>query len=178
MVTRRQGREWALQMLCQLDMNPPKFLDEDYFLDFWSMVAEEESRAISEGEIGVQPILTASDKGSLKRIPVIREFSEERVKGVWQTLTALDEVIAPFLNNWSLYRLGMIERNAIRLGVWEMLNCENLANAIIINEAVDITKFFSNTSSGRFVNGVLDNFAKSLPPKKNTYKKDSSKHSS
>jgi transcription antitermination factor NusB len=178
MVTRRQGREWALQMLCQLDMNPPKFLEEDNFLDFWSMIAEEESRAISEGEIGVQPLLTASDKGSLKRIPVIREFSEERVKGVWNSIKEIDEAIAPFLSNWSLYRLGMIERNAIRLGVWEMLNCENLANAIIINEAVDITKFFSNTSSGRFVNGVLDNFAKSLPPKKNTTPRKSPKKSS
>ena len=166
MVTRRQGREWALQMLCQLDMNPPSFLDEDILLDFWNMVAEEESRAISEDEIGVQPMLTAGDKGTLKRIPVIREFSEQRIKGVWNSLRELDDAITPFLNNWSLYRLGIIERNAIRLGAWEMLNCENLANAIIINEAVDITKYFSNTSSGRFVNGVLDNFAKSLPPKK------------
>ena len=175
MVTRRQGREWALQMLCQLDMNPPKFLEEDMFLNFWNMIAEEESRAISEGDIGVQPMLTASDKGTLKRIPVICEFSEERIKGVWSSLKEIDEAVAPFLSNWSLYRLGVIERNAIRLGVWEMLNCENIANAIIINEAVDITKFFSNTSSGRFVNGVLDGFAKSLPPKKDAGKKNSAK---
>ena len=72
---------------------------------------------------------------------------------------SLDAQIEPFLENWSLYRLGTIERNVLRLGAWELLNSD-IPSAIVINESVDLAKFFSSTKAGRFVNGVLDRFAK------------------
>ena len=75
---------------------------------------------------------------------------------------ALDSRIEPRLKNWSLYRLGTVERNVLRLGAWELSRCPEIPAPIAINEAVDLAKFFSETQSGKFVNGVLDRFAKSV----------------
>ena len=81
--------------------------------------------------------------------------------GVWTSRESLDSRIEPFLENWSLYRLGTIERNVLRLGAWELLNSD-IPTPIVMNESVDLAKFFSSTKAGRFVNGVLDRFAKSV----------------
>ena len=94
----------------------------------------------------------------------MRQFTESRVRGVLAERDALDGMLEPFLRNWPLYRLGTIERNVMRLGAWELLNCGDIPVPIVINEAVDLAKFFSETKSGRFINAVLDNFAKKLPP--------------
>ena len=78
--------------------------------------------------------------------------------------------VAFVLENWSLYRLGSVERAALRLGAWELLNCRDIAAPVVMNEAVDLVKYFSESRSGRFVNGILDRFAKNLPapaPKEN-----------
>ena len=61
-----------------------------------------------------------------------------------------------------MYRLGTVERNVLRLGAWELSRCPEIPAPIAINEAVDLAKFFSETQSGKFVNGVLDRFAKSV----------------
>ena len=97
---------------------------------------------------------------------VSRAFAEERIRGVVQERDALDVRIEPRLKNWSLYRLGTVERNVLRLGVWELENCPEIPQPIVINEYVDLAKFFSETKSGRFVNGVLDRYAKSLREQK------------
>ena len=61
-----------------------------------------------------------------------------------------------------MYRLGTVERSVLRLGVWELTTCSDIPAPILVNEAIDLAKFFSETKSGRFVNGVLDKFAKDL----------------
>ena len=79
-------------------------------------------------------------------------------------LQELDVALEPFLEHWPMYRLGTVERNVLRLAAWELTHCPDIPAPIIINEAVDLAKFFSETQSGKFVNGVLDRFAKSLAP--------------
>ena len=100
----------------------------------------------------------------------MRVFAEERVRGVWAEREMLDQKIGGYLRNWSMYRLGSVERNALRIGAWEVIHCTDIPAPILVNEAIDLAKFFSETKSGKFVNGVMDKFAKDVRrPKAETF---------
>ena len=162
MATRRQAREWALQFLVQLDLNPDQNLDSALEA-FWNQLRELERERFQEDD-RIELVLNfeSQDVQKAKAFEEAREFAEERVRGVLLERDALDAKIEPRLKNWSLYRLGSVERNVLRLGFWELENCPEIPAPIVINEHVDLAKFFSETKSGRFVNGLLDRYAKSL----------------
>ncbi len=162
MATRRQAREWALQLLVQLDLNPEPNLDA-VLEPFWNQLRELERERYEEDD-RIERVLNFESQETQKAraFAEAREFAEERIRGVVQERDALDARIEPRLKNWSLYRLGTVERNVLRLGVWELENCPEIPPPIVINEYVDLAKFFSETKSGRFVNGILDRYAKSL----------------
>ena len=166
MATRRQAREWALQLLVQLDLNPEPNL-EAVLEPFWNQLRELE-RERHEEDDRVELVLNfeSQETQTVKAFAEAREFAEERIRGVVRERDALDARIEPRLKNWSFYRLGTVERNVLRLGVWELENCPEIPQPIVINEYVDLAKFFSETKSGRFVNGVLDRYAKSLREQK------------
>lgn len=168
MVTRRQGREWALQLLVQFDLNPPTVV-ETAISAFWEQQMQIEVEAIAEGG-RVKAVFTSDKAADVSSLADARAFAEARVLGVWENRDALDSKIEEFLRNWSLYRLGSVERNALRIGAWELLHCDDIPGPIIVNEAIDLAKFFSETKSGKFVNGVMDNMAKTLrKPKSETF---------
>ena len=160
MVTRRYGREWALQMLVQFDLDAPDS-PAAAMAAFWIQQAELEAEALEADKREAKVIFTSTDPKVLAELSSVREFAEERVYGVWAERESLDAQIEPFLENWSLYRLGTIERNVLRLGAWEILRSD-IPTPIIINESVDLAKYFSSTKAGRFVNGILDRFAKTM----------------
>ncbi len=168
MATRRQAREWALQMLVQLDLNPEPSLDA-VLASFWNQLRELERERYEEDD-RVERVLNfeSQDEQKVKAFAEARAFAEERIRGVMEERDALDARIEPRLKNWSLYRLGTVERNVLRLGVWELENCPEIPPPIVINEYVDLAKFFSETKSGRFVNGLLDRYAKTLRGKKSS----------
>lgn len=165
MVTRRQGREWALQMLVQFDLNPPETVDAA-IADFWDQQAQLESDALASDARDARVIFTSDDPRVRTSLATARTFAEERVRGVWSGLDALDAALEPYLDKWPLYRLGTVERAVLRLGAWELLNCADIPSPIIVNEAIDLAKWFSESKSGRFVNGVLDCFAKAARAEK------------
>ena len=158
MVTRRYGREWALQLLVQFDLDAPASLSEAMEA-FWNQQVELELEGIDEDRRDAKAIFSSTDPKVQSELATIRAFAEERVTGVWSERDAIDSRIELFLQHWSLYRLGTIERNVLRLGTWELLHSD-IPAPIIINESVDLAKFFSSTKAGRFVNGILDRFAK------------------
>lgn len=162
MATRRQAREWALQLLVQLDLNPEPCLDP--VIDaFWQQLRELESeRAAEDDRVKLVLNFESQDTERATAFAEARDFAEERVRGVRGAMTKLDKTLESRLRNWSLYRLGTVERNVLRLGFWELQNCTEIPAPIIINEYVDLAKFFSETKSGRFVNGILDSYAKDL----------------
>jgi N utilization substance protein B len=133
MATRRQIREWAVQMLFQLDMNPG--LAPAAFESFW-----EEREADGAA----------------------RALAEELVGGVRKNLALLDGKLAQYAEHWDVGRMGGIERNVMRLALYEMLFREDIPPVVSINEAVDLAKYFSTTESGRFVNGILDRARKDI----------------
>jgi N utilization substance protein B len=79
-------------------------------------------------------------------------------------LDEIDDKLAAYTKNWPLYRMGTVERNVLRLAFYELLYCSDVPPAVVLNEAIDLAKYFSNTDSGRFVNGILDRLNKDLHP--------------
>ena len=132
MESRRHCREWVVQLLFILDVNKQEL--PQLFEDFWE---DRESAA----------------KG--------RAFTEQHVTEIYTHISELDEVLKKFSRNWDLHRIGIIERNVIRMSLYEMLFRDDIPAIVSINEAVDIAKYFGNNDSGKFVNGLLDNFRKS-----------------
>ena len=167
MVTRRQSREWALQMLVQFDLNPPEAVDAA-IADFWEQQVQLERDSLTAENRDARVIFTSNDPRELASLATAREFAEVRVRGAWDARDAHDAALEPYLENWSLYRLGTVERAVLRLAAWELQNCTEIPSPIVVNEAVDLAKWFSESKSGRFVNGVLDKFAKGvrMPQKK------------
>ena len=85
-----------------------------------------------------------------------RQFAEELVRGVVERRAAIDEKIAQYTEHWDLPRIAAVDRNILRLAMYEMLYRDDIPPVVSINEAVDIAKKFSTHESGAFVNGILD----------------------
>ena len=75
----------------------------------------------------------------------------------------IDEHIMKHVKNWELHRIAAVDRNILRLAIYEMLHREDIPPVVSINEAVDIAKKFSTEDSGKFVNGILDKIRAELP---------------
>ena len=88
-----------------------------------------------------------------------RDFALDLFKGVTEHLAEVDEAIVKHLKDWDFDRLGSIERATLRLGAYEIMFGE-LDSAVIINEAIEVTKAFGSEQSPKFINGVLDAIAK------------------
>lgn len=88
-----------------------------------------------------------------------RDFAMDLFRGVTEHLTKIDEAIEKHLKDWDFDRLGSIERATLRLGAYEIMYGE-LDSAVIINEAIEVTKAFGSEQSPKFINGVLDAISK------------------
>lgn len=91
-----------------------------------------------------------------------KAFLEAMIKSILEKNEELDELISRHLINWSLDRLAALVRNALRLGLYEILYREDVPVAVAINEAIELTKKYQDEEAARFVNGVLDRMAKKL----------------
>ena len=89
-------------------------------------------------------------------------FAWELVLGVWQHRTELDAIIEKFAHNWRLDRVGRVELNLLRLGVYEMLYRADVPCKVSMNEALDLDRQYGDARSHTFVNGILDAVAKAL----------------
>jgi N utilization substance protein B len=125
---RRKAREFALQMLYQFDFNREKNLQE--LLDeFWA-----------EREIS----------------PDIQPFCNRLVEGTLSVLDDLDSRIRSCAENWSLERISVVDRNILRIAIFELLYVDDVPVRVTLNEAIEIAKKFGQEESPAFVNGILD----------------------
>lgn len=147
---RREARERAVQFLFQYDLNPPEDLDRalEIFWESQRAAALGTDRA-TWGEKVELPPPTAEETA-------VRLFAEPLIRGVIEKRPRLDEEIKKFAQNWDLHRMAAVDRNILRLAIYEMLFREDIPPVVSINEAVDIAKRFSTNDSGKFVNGILD----------------------
>ena len=82
-------------------------------------------------------------------------FAAELVRGVGEYRAEIDELIGRFAIDWAIDRMPVIDRNVLRLGVFELLHRPEIPVGAVISEAVELAKRYSTEDSGRFVNGVL-----------------------
>jgi transcription antitermination protein NusB len=94
--------------------------------------------------------------------PEGRSYAEEAVRGVEENLATVDEHIRKASTHWRLERMARVDRNVLRLGVWELVHRPDVPRAVILDEAVELAKSFGTEDSGAFVNGVLAHVADSL----------------
>jgi N utilization substance protein B len=149
---RREARERAVQFLFQHDLNPPEDLPAA-LEQFWdsqraAAIAEEKAGA-TWGEPVELPPPTVDEAA-------VRLFADPLIRGALECRDQADEVIKKHAKNWELHRIAAVDRNILRLAIYEMLHRDDIPPVVSINEAVDIAKKFSTQDSGKFVNGILD----------------------
>ncbi|MCP4670622.1 MAG: transcription antitermination factor NusB [Desulfobacula sp.] len=130
---RRQARELALQALFALDMEkafPSKDLDEN--LDAFCASNEE------------------------KLIKSVKSFFLELVQGVNENYSQIDGFLDKYSKHWKISRMPVVDRNIMRIAVFEFLKHSDIPCSVTINEAVEIGKKYGTRDSGSFINGVLD----------------------
>ena len=91
-----------------------------------------------------------------------RPFFLKLVNGVLQTKSELDSIIENFSDHWKIGRMACVDRNIIRIVVYELMYCRDIPSKVSINEAVDIGKRFGTEESGAFINGILDSIRLAL----------------
>jgi transcription antitermination protein NusB len=127
MGVRREGRETAVQCLFQHDLNNSD--DQPWIDQFWSL------RSVSDG---------------------VRRFGDYLIKGVLEHQNEIDERIRSYTQHYELKRIAAVDRNILRVALFEMLFCDETPPVVAINEAIEVAKRFGSEESGRFVNGILD----------------------
>ncbi len=125
---RRDGRVAALQFLFAWSMNPPKNLAEDLTVFFGEFEQPREHYA----------------------------FGEELIHGVIEHCNEIDSHIKGLAHNWEFDRIARIDLAILRLAIFEMLYRKDIPPVVSINEAIDLSKEFSNADAKRFINGILD----------------------
>ncbi len=94
----------------------------------------------------------------------VREMAEALVRGVAEHRREIDEAIEEVSTNWRLDRMAKVDRNVLRLAVYELEWRPDVPVKVAINEAIELGKKYGSESSGAFINGVLDRIAGVLPP--------------
>jgi len=128
---RRKAREYALQLLFQLDFTGTSYTFQARD-DFWSDKNE-------SGEV--------------------RDFAEGLVKGTVEHIEEIDKLIEKITENWAMKRMAAVDRNILRFAAYEIFFRKDIPSAVTINEALEIAKKYSSSESASFLNGVLDKLA-------------------
>ncbi len=130
---RRKAREETLRILFRLEFENTHL--EKTLIQYW------ENRKTSEE---------------------IKEYSTWLVNGIISHQEKIDNIIQRVSEHWRISRMALIDRNILRMAVFELLYEENIAPPIVINEAIEIAKKYSGDQAATFVNGILDAIRKKL----------------
>ena len=133
---RRVARECALQMMYELDVG--KHPKEEILRNYWLMNEHPQK---------------------------VRDFAELLFEGTVQRMEEIDTVIQQHAKNWRLSRMAVVDRNVLRLAVFEFLWGDKTPETVVINEALEIARKFSTNESAQFVNGILDSIKNRLTEK-------------
>jgi N utilization substance protein B len=149
MAARHRSRQRALQVLYQWDMTK-RPVDEAIRAFYDTLDADKVS---AESMAGVEPMEEADDEEP--STPGRDEFMEELAKGASEMAADIDQRIAGKSAHWKLERMPVVDRNILRLGIYEMSRQDTPA-AVVIDEALELARQFSGEESVAFINGVLD----------------------
>ena len=135
MGARRRARECALQLLFQADLSPMAVAD--FHENYWRLHPK-------------------SDE--------IRKYADFLFLGTLQHIGSIDELVQQYSEHWRIIRMAAVDRNILRMAVFEFLHEAETPTTVIINEALEIARKFSTEESTQFINGILDAINKSHLP--------------
>ena len=147
MGTRRQARELAMQALFYMDMQ----------------------KDASEEMVELFCDCFCPSKKS-------RPFFMRLVTGVLEKKGEIDVLVERFSQNWKISRMSCVDRNVMRIAIYEMLYCDDIPPKVSINEAVDVGKKFGTQESGAFINGIMDSIRGALEKEGTLKKVDIAQH--
>jgi transcription antitermination factor NusB len=130
---RRRARELAIQVLFHMECNP--------------------------GDPGESFDRVCGSFGPPKEV---RAYSREVVAGVWENKAALDRLIRRASKNWRVERMSRVDRNILRIAIYEVVYREDVPPKVSIDEAVELGKRYGTEESGAFINGILDHIYNEL----------------
>lgn len=133
MGSRRLSREQALQVLYQVDMTEVSV--DDALRIFWESEPAD---------------------------PDVVEFTGTLVRGVNDNRERIDQLISDASTNWKVPRMSFVDRNIMRVALYEFLELSDIPPMVSVNEAIELGKRFGSTESGSFINGILDRVARNL----------------
>lgn len=126
------ARECALKVLYQMEMT--RLTPQKVLSSFWEQEAEHDED--------------------------IRDFTMKLVYGIYEHLQELDQKLSQYATNWQLNRMAVIDRNVLRMGLYELKFAQGIPPKVAINEAVEVAKKYGDMESSKFVNGILDKIHK------------------
>ncbi len=124
---RRRARERALQFLFEVDVAGSRW--EEVRSRFWKL---HPSR------------------------PAVRAYADQLIEGTLTHIAEIDRRLAGTVEHWSLERVAPVERNVLRIAVYELMWRGDVPAKVVVNEAIDVAKKFADEAAGKFVNGVID----------------------
>lgn len=89
-----------------------------------------------------------------------KKFAKELAQGTWKNKETIDQLISKQSKDWTLDRMGTVDRNILRLGIFELKYQKGTPSSVVINEAVELAKKFGSEESAKFINGILGALAK------------------
>lgn len=126
---RTQARECAIKILYQINIT--NYSKEEVLADFWQNNPAKED---------------------------VQFFARKLVDGTLEHLEVIDKIVSKHTQNWQIDRMAVVDRNILRSATYELLFLsDEIPPKVVINEAVNLAKKYSQEEAGRFVNGVLDN---------------------
>lgn len=140
---RRKAREVALQWLYEMDL------------------CQKGPEDFPKGSQGVSAALPGEDSDNHLE-PDLDQFCQGLIEGVARNVGEIDQLIESHSTHWKISRMALVDRNILRMAVFELLYCKDIPASVSINEAIEIGKKFGTDESGSFINGVLDHIAKDL----------------
>jgi len=85
-----------------------------------------------------------------------KTFSSLLIEGTWHNKKEIDKLISSCSEHWSLERMSRVDKNILRMAVYELIHCQDIPPKVTLNEAIDLGKTYGSENSGAFINGVLD----------------------
>jgi N utilization substance protein B len=116
-----------------------------------------------EAELRGEPVLELLTERTELASPPVSEYAAELVRGVTGHVTRIDELISEFAEGWTLDRMPAVDRNVLRIGLYELLWAPDVPDGVAISEAVTLVRDLSTDSSPAFVNGLLARIADLKP---------------
>ena len=142
---KRLGRELAMQFLFECDIAGTDDLAEN-LENFWT-------QAEHSGEFPNSRIFRKA-----------RAYAEKIISGVCENESSIDSLISETSDKWDISRMSAVDRNIIRVAVFELFHCPDIPALVSINEAIEIAKDYSSSKSGNFINGLLNTIKDKIPP--------------